>query len=112
MKGQRGFCVSVLWGRPHWINNNASRPLMKLLKRKGLDIFHEAQYAMAVNFIFSWDDDLVLQRFYRAAQAKSHGHAAELLAGDPQGATHALDSAGLCRFVFFMEDEVGARHLG
>lgn len=110
MKGKRGF-VFQCCGDPHWINNNASRPLIKILKRKGLDIFHEAQYAMAVNFIFSWDDDLVLQ-LYKAAQAKSHGHAAELLAGIRRELPMPWILRGLCRLVFFLEDEIGARHFG
>lgn len=108
--GQKGF-VFRCCGDPHWLNNNASKPLIRILRRKGMNITHESQYAMAVNFLIRWEDELVLQ-LYRAAEAKSVKDAREILADTPRELKMPWLLRGVCRSVYFLEEELGARQFG
>ncbi len=110
LTGRKGF-VFQCCGDPHWLNNNASKPLIRILRRKGMDIIHESQYAMAVNFLIRWEDDLVLQ-LYRAAQSKSIKDAGEILSGTRRELNMPWLLKGLCRGVYFLEEELGARQFG
>lgn len=108
--GKSGF-VFQCCGDPHWINNHASRSLIRILKRKGISIRHESQYAMAVNFIFRWEDALVLQ-LYDAARRKSMRDADEIISGVERQLPMAWLLRGLCRMVTLLEEKAGARCFG
>ncbi len=110
LSGTKGF-VFQCCGDPHWINNNASKSMIRILRQKGVEIIHESQYAMAVNFIFRWEDALVRQ-LYKAAQSKSVKDAAEILSGVRRELSMPWLLRGLCRTVYFLEEELGARQFG
>lgn len=110
LSGRKGF-VFQCCGDPHWINHNASKPLIRILHRKGMAVCHESQYAMATNFLIRWEDDMVLQ-LYRAAESRSLRAADEILSGKRRELTMPWLMKGLCRAVYFMEEELGARQFG
>jgi len=65
------------------VNYNASKPMIRKLRRKGFDVFHERLFSIGSNWITRFDDDVV-RGLYEATQKKVSLMSDALLRGEPR----------------------------
>lgn len=62
------------------INYNASKPIIRILSKKGCDVFYERIFSISGNWITRWDD-AVIRQLYEATGKKTAVMCREVLAG-------------------------------
>ncbi len=68
-KGTKTFVFRTAGGVAP-VNYNASKPMIRMLKRKGYDIFHERIFSISSNWISKFDDDVIV-KLHEATRKKS-----------------------------------------
>lgn len=63
------------------INYNASKSMIRALKRKGYDVFHERLFSISSNWMFRFDDDVII-RLLESARKKTGLMADALIHGE------------------------------
>lgn len=81
-QGRKAFVFRTAGGVAP-INYNASRPLVRVLRRRGYDPFHERIFSISSNWINRFDDD-VIARLYAATTRKASLMADSLIRGEPR----------------------------
>ncbi|HEX2937859.1 MAG TPA: EFR1 family ferrodoxin [Ruminiclostridium sp.] len=66
--GQKTFVFRTAGGVAP-VNYNASKPMMRRLKRKGYDVFYERIFSISSNWISKFDDDVII-KLHEATQKK------------------------------------------
>lgn len=69
MNGKKTFVFRTAGGVAP-VNYNASKPMLRKLKRNGYDVFYERLFSISSNWISRFDDD-VIKRLYEATQKKT-----------------------------------------
>lgn len=81
-QGRKAFVFRTAGGVAP-INFNASRPLVRALRRKGYYPFHERIFSISSNWIHRFDDDAIA-RLYGATMRKAALMADALIRGEPR----------------------------
>lgn len=68
---------------PHYVNNSASNVIVRTMRNKGYEVFHNTLLAMPCNFYVKYDDRLNKQ-LYQAALDRLEVYADEILGGIPR----------------------------
>jgi flavodoxin/ferredoxin len=63
------------------VNYNASKPIIRKLKRKGYDVFYERIFSISSNWIVKFDDN-VIQQLYEATRRKVGIMCQEMILGE------------------------------
>lgn len=88
------------------INYNASKSVMRMLTRRGYDVFYERVFSISSNWIVKFDDDIIL-KLHEAAKRKTGLMSREVIGGEKRIYKTGLfrrflmEFVGKCTPVFF-----------
>lgn len=94
-----------------FINNGASKSIIKIIGKKGYKVFHDSLFAMPCNFIMKFEDRFVKQ-LYEAAVKKVEKISEEILNEKAAKLKLNIILRGLCKLTYYGEEKLGARMFG
>ena len=79
-QGKKAFVFRTTGGVAP-INYNASKPMIRALRRRGYEVFHERLFSISSNWIFRFDDEVIL-KLHESARKKTGLMADALIRGE------------------------------
>ncbi len=93
----------------HYINQGASKTVIRNMKKNGYDVFHNSILAMACNWFLKYEDTFIKQ-LYEAAEVKTQRIAEEINNKEKRILKINPILSGIFRIAYYMEEHGGARY--
>jgi len=108
--GKKAFVFKTA-GDPHYVNYGASKSIIKIMRAKGYEVFHDSLTAMPCNWYLRYDDRLVKQ-LYEAAVKKADKISWEILTETARTLKINPVLRAVLKLIYHAEEKLGAKYFG